>query len=139
MLACTRLVITTYQTLANYAVTFAQTPFEVAVFDEIQNLKNPSTLRSNAAKAVNAEFRIGLTGTPVENATRDIWAVMDQLFPGALGSLNDFRIAFVVPKRGKTTWRKRKFDDDIPCGPWIASLSLIIQYLDVVAWNRESR
>ena len=95
-----RLVITTYQTLANYAVTFAQTPFEVAVFDEIQNLKNPSTLRSNAAKAVNAEFRIGLTGTPVENATRDIWAVMDQLFPGALGSLNDFRIAFDVPKRG---------------------------------------
>lgn len=95
-----RLVITTYQTLANYAVTFAQTPFEVAVFDEIQNLKNPSTLRSNAAKAVNAEFRIGLTGTPVENATRDIWSVMDQLFPGALGSLNDFRIAFDVPKRG---------------------------------------
>lgn len=95
-----RLVITTYQTLANYAVTFAQTPFEVAVFDEIQNLKNPSTLRSNAAKAVNAEFRIGLTGTPVENSTRDIWAVMDQLFPGALGSLKDFRIAYDVPKQG---------------------------------------
>lgn len=95
-----RLVITTYQTLANYAVTFAQTPFEVAVFDEIQNLKNPSTLRSNAAKAVNADFRIGLTGTPVENATRDIWAIMDQLFPGALGALNDFRIAFDIPKQG---------------------------------------
>ncbi|GAA3874427.1 DEAD/DEAH box helicase [Celeribacter arenosi] len=95
-----RLVITTYQTLANYAVTFAETNFAVAVFDEIQNLKNPATLRSNAAKAVNADFRIGLTGTPVENATRDIWAVMDQLFAGALGSLNDFRIAFDVPKQG---------------------------------------
>jgi superfamily II DNA or RNA helicase len=95
-----RLVITTYQTLANYAVTFAETRFSVVVFDEIQNLKNPVTLRSNAAKAVNADLRIGLTGTPVENATRDIWAVMDQLFPGALGSLNEFRIAFDVPKRG---------------------------------------
>ena len=95
-----RLVITTYQTLANYAVTFAETRFSVAVFDEIQNLKNPATLRSNAAKAVNADFRIGLTGTPVENATRDIWAIMDQLFPGALGSLHDFRIAFDKPKQG---------------------------------------
>lgn len=96
-----RLVITTYQTLANFAVTFAETQFSVAVFDEIQNLKNPATLRSNAAKAVNADFRIGLTGTPVENATRDIWAVMDQLFPGALGSLHDFRIAFDAPKQEK--------------------------------------
>jgi superfamily II DNA or RNA helicase len=94
-----RLVITTYQTLANYAVTFAETRFSVAVFDEIQNLKNPATLRSNAAKAVNADFRIGLTGTPVENATRDIWAIMDQLFPGALGALHDFRIAFDAPKK----------------------------------------
>lgn len=93
-----RVAITTYQTLANYAVSFAENAFSVAVFDEIQNLKNPATLRANAAKAVNADFRIGLTGTPVENATRDIWAVMDQLFPGLLGSLADFRLAFDVPK-----------------------------------------
>ncbi|MCB1340554.1 MAG: DEAD/DEAH box helicase [Pseudooceanicola sp.] len=95
-----RLAITTYQTLANYAVTFAETAFAVVVFDEIQNLKNPVTLRSNAARAVHADFRIGLTGTPVENATRDIWAIMDQIFPGALGSLVDFRIAFDRPRRG---------------------------------------
>lgn len=94
------IAITTYQTLANYAVSFTETPFSVVVFDEIQNIKNPATLRANAAKAVNGEFRIGLTGTPVENATRDIWAVMDQLFPGALGSLGDFRVAFDVPKAG---------------------------------------
>lgn len=95
-----RLAITTYQTVANYAVTFAETRFAVAVFDEIQNLKNPVTLRSNAARAVHADFRIGLTGTPVENATRDIWALMDQIFPGALGSLVDFRVAFDRPRRG---------------------------------------
>ncbi len=76
-----RLAITTYQTLANYAVTFSETPFAAVVFDEIQNLKNPAAMRSEAAKAVRADFRIGLTGTPVENATREIWAVMDQLFP----------------------------------------------------------
>ncbi|WP_420419743.1 DEAD/DEAH box helicase [Pacificispira sp.] len=95
-----RIAITTYQTLANYAVSFSENPFSVAVFDEIQNVKNPTTLRANAAKAVNADFRIGLTGTPVENATRDLWAVIEQLFTGALGSLKDFRIAFDVPKAG---------------------------------------
>ena len=93
-----RIVITTYQTLANYAVSFHENAFSVVVFDEIQNVKNPATLRATAAKAVNADFRIGLTGTPVENATRDIWAVMEPLFSGALGSLGDFRTAFDRPK-----------------------------------------
>lgn len=41
-----------------------------------------------------------MTGTPVENATRDIWAIMDQLFPGALGSLADFRRTFDTPRAG---------------------------------------
>ncbi|WP_085586277.1 DEAD/DEAH box helicase [Thalassospira mesophila] len=95
-----RIAITTYQTLANYAVSFTENQFSVVVFDEIQNVKNPATLRAVAAKAVNADFRIGLTGTPVENATRDLWAVMDQLFPGALGALTDFRTTFDTPKAG---------------------------------------
>lgn len=96
-----KLMITTYQTLANYAVTFSTTSFAVAVFDEIQNLKNPVAMRSEAAKAVKADFRIGLTGTPVENATRDIWAIMDQLFPGALGALAEFRRVFDVPSEAR--------------------------------------
>jgi len=92
------LVIATYQTIANYAVSFSQTRFAVAVFDEIQNLKNPFAMRSEAARAVLADFRIGLTGTPVENATRDIWAIMDQLFPLALGPLAEFRRVFDEPR-----------------------------------------
>ncbi len=92
------LVIATYQTVANYAVSFSEAPFAVVVFDEIQNLKNPFAMRSEAAKAVLADFRIGLTGTPVENATRDIWAIMDQLFPLALGPLAEFRRVFDEPR-----------------------------------------
>ncbi len=96
-------VIATYQTVANYAVSFSQTRFAVAVFDEIQNLKNPFAMRSEAAKAVLADFRIGLTGTPVENATRDIWAIMDQLFPLALGPLAEFRRVFDEPREERMT------------------------------------
>lgn len=90
-------VITTYQTLANYAVSIAQLPFGVVVFDEMQFVKNPRTQRARAAKSVNAEFSIGLTGTPVENATRDIWAILDIISPGALGALSGFRRLFDKP------------------------------------------
>lgn len=90
-------VLTTYQTLTNYQHSLAKIPFAAAVFDEIQNIKNPGTLAANAARAMNADFRIGLTGTPIENATIDLWAVMDQLTPGALGSMADFRERFGTP------------------------------------------
>nr|WP_272211141.1 SNF2-related protein [Marinicella sp. W31]MDC2877026.1 SNF2-related protein [Marinicella sp. W31] len=92
-----KLAVTTYQTLANYAVSFAETRFAAIVYDEIQNLKNPATLRSTAARATHADFKIGLTGTPVENKTQDLWAIMDQLVPGALGSLVDFKDLYDTP------------------------------------------
>ena len=90
-------VLTTYTTLTSYQHSLASIPFSTAVFDEIQELKNPATMRSRAALAVNAEFRIGLTGTPIENSTTDLWSIMEQLNPGRLGSLRDFRSRFGKP------------------------------------------
>lgn len=84
-------ILTTYTTLVNYQHSLARVPLSAVVFDEIQNLKNPFALRSVAARALNADFRIGLTGTPIENSLIDLWAVMDQLAPGALGTLEEFR------------------------------------------------
>ena len=93
-------VLTTYTTLTNYQHSLAKIPFSTAVFDEIQNVKNPTTLRARAAMAVNADFRIGLTGTPIENSTVDLWAIMEQLTPGRLGSLKEFRERFGEPREG---------------------------------------
>jgi hypothetical protein len=90
-------LLTTYTTLTNYQHSFAKIRFSVIVFDEIQNLKNPFSLRSCAARALNGDFRIGLTGTPIENETADLWSVMDQLSPGSLDSLKNFREAFGQP------------------------------------------
>jgi hypothetical protein len=87
-------VLTTYTTLTNYQHSIAKIPFSTAVFDEIQNIKNPTTLSAKAAMAVNADFRIGLTGTPIENTTVDLWAIMEQITPGWFGSLSDFRGRF---------------------------------------------
>ena len=62
-------VLTTYTTLTNYQHSLGAIPFSTVVFDEIQTLKNPASLRAKAGLAVRADFHIGLTGTPIENAT----------------------------------------------------------------------
>jgi superfamily II DNA or RNA helicase len=92
-------ILTTYTTLTNYQHSLGRIRFCAAVFDEIQNLKNPESLRALAAFGVNADFRIGLTGTPIENSALDLWAIMDQLSPGALGSRREFRETYETPNR----------------------------------------
>ena len=83
-------LLTTYETLANYQHSFRQIDFSVVVFDEIQKIKNVRTLIALAARAIKADFRIGLTGTPIENHVADLWAIMDAVAPGRLGALRDY-------------------------------------------------
>ncbi|MXU65916.1 DEAD/DEAH box helicase [Oceanomicrobium pacificus] len=89
--------LTTYTTLANYQHSLGRVPFSAMVMDEIQNIKNRTTLASRAVEAMNADFRIGLTGTPIENAAIDLWTIMDRIAPGCLGSGTDFRERYATP------------------------------------------
>lgn len=90
-------LLTTYTTLTNYQHSLARIRFSALVFDEIQALKNPDSLRAHAARSLNADFRIGLTGTPIENSSVDLWALTDQLAPGSLDSLKEFRQRYGTP------------------------------------------
>jgi SNF2 family DNA or RNA helicase len=90
-------VLTTYTTLANYQHSLGTIPFSAVVFDEIQAAKNQDTIRSKSVAAVNADFRIGLTGTPIENSTLDLWTIMDRLASGALGTAKDFSERYGTP------------------------------------------
>jgi len=92
-------LLTTYTSLTDYQHSLASIPFSAVVFDEIQALKNPASLRAVAARGLNADFRIGLTGTPIENSLLDLWAIMDQLAAGALGSLKEFREIYEEPQQ----------------------------------------
>ena len=83
-------VLTTYETLTNYQHSFREIPFAVVVFDEIQKIKNTATLMALAARGIRADFRIGLTGTPIENYVGDLWSVMDAVVPGRLDTLKQF-------------------------------------------------
>ena len=90
-------ILTTYTTLTNYQHSLGAIPFSVMVCDEMQAVKNENTLRAKAVKAMNVDFRIGLTGTPIENTTIDLWTIMDLLAPGSLGSGTDFQKKYAKP------------------------------------------
>ena len=87
-------ILTTYETLANYHISFAGIRYPLVVFDEIQKLKTPTTINTHAAKTLNIDFVVGLTGTPVENNLSELWSIMDRLHPGLLKDLRNFTAAF---------------------------------------------
>lgn len=92
-----RLVLTTYQTLRDYQFSLCHVDWGIVVFDEAQNIKNPNTLQSRAAKALKADFKLLATGTPVENSLGDFWCLMDTAQPGILGNWEVFRETWISP------------------------------------------
>ena len=89
------LIITTYGLLLEHDQFFDQYKWKTVIFDEAQNLKNISTKRTTAARSLQAQFKICLTGTPMENHYGEFYSLMDILVPGSLGRLEDFRRQFV--------------------------------------------
>jgi SNF2 family DNA or RNA helicase len=90
-------LLTTYGMVSRDLPLLAEMDFGRLVFDEAQQLKNPYTAQSKAAAALRGERRIALTGTPVENRLSELWALMQLLNPGLLGSLRQFRDQFALP------------------------------------------
>lgn len=91
------LVLTTYETLNNYQISFTAINFAAVVFDEMQKVKNPASQITNAVNGIKADFWLGMTGTPVENRLADLWCITDILQPGWLGSVKHFSQKFEKP------------------------------------------
>ena len=95
-------LIVSYGLLVRDADALAATPFGTLVIDEAQALKNATTRRARAARRLDAKFRIALSGTPFENHLGELWSVFAAIFPGLLGSWEQFRERFAQPvERGK--------------------------------------
>ena len=67
------------------------------ILDEAQNIKNPETKQARAARSLRCDYRVALTGTPVENNVGDLWSVMEFLNPGFLGTQQNFKQRFFLP------------------------------------------
>ena len=90
-------VICSYAVATGEIDLLAEARFTTAVFDEAHALKNAGTKRSRAARRIQADFRLGLTGTPVENRTAELWSLFSVLVPGLLGSRERFGERFAGP------------------------------------------
>ncbi|MEO8704626.1 MAG: DEAD/DEAH box helicase [Kofleriaceae bacterium] len=90
-------LIASYGLLVNDIDQLAATKFATLVIDEAQALKNPTTQRAKAARRLVADFRLALSGTPFENHLGELWSLFAIVFPGLLGSWEQFRDRFAVP------------------------------------------
>ena len=83
------LVITSYGSLLRLPL-LADIPWQLAILDEAQAIRNAATKQTRAVKQLKAQSRIALTGTPIENRLSDLWSIFDFLNPGLLGSATQF-------------------------------------------------
>ena len=90
-------IITTYGTLRSDIKFMLETNFDYIVLDESQAIKNPQSKVTKAACLLNAKNRLCMSGTPLQNNTFDIYAQMNFLNPGMLGSVEYFRNEFATP------------------------------------------
>jgi superfamily II DNA or RNA helicase len=81
----------------NVAEMLAKVQWQTIVLDEAQAIKNFATKRSKAAMALQSEFKILTTGTPIENHLGELWNLFRFINPGLLGSLDHFNVNFANP------------------------------------------
>lgn len=84
------LLITTYGMAARIEV-FRKMHFRCLIIDEAQAIKNPGTKQTGAVKAIPAEMRIAMTGTPIENDLTNLWSLFDFLNSGLMGTAAEFK------------------------------------------------
>jgi SNF2 family DNA or RNA helicase len=91
------LVVSSYALLQRDQELLSSVRWAGVILDEAQNIKNPQTKQAQAARSLEADYRIALTGTPVENHVGDLWSIGQFLNPGLLGSQTEFRREFFIP------------------------------------------
>ncbi len=85
------LIVTTYGTLRRDILQLKDIRFDYAILDEAQAIKNANAQSAKAVRLIDAEHRLAMTGTPVENHLGELWSLFEFLNPGMLGQSKAFR------------------------------------------------
>lgn len=93
-------IITTYQLVVRDLEVLKKRSWALLLLDEASYIRNPDTDASKAIRSLSCDARLALTGTPVENSTRDLWAIYQFALPGYLGSRDNFKERFEQPIQG---------------------------------------
>lgn len=90
-------IITSYGVARSDRERLKRCSFEVIIFDEVQMAKNRASLTWISLAALKSRFRLGLTGTPIENNLKELKSLFDLVLPGFFASSHRFREQFIVP------------------------------------------
>ncbi|MBI5548362.1 MAG: DEAD/DEAH box helicase [Deltaproteobacteria bacterium] len=100
-------LISSYGLVLRHAEQLKAQRFATLVVDEAQAIKNPATRRARAVRDLSSDWRVALTGTPIENHLGELWSLFRVLTPGLLGSWDQFRERFAGPiERAKDDKRR---------------------------------
>ncbi|KKN05556.1 hypothetical protein LCGC14_1086170 [marine sediment metagenome] len=92
-----RIYLTSYGTIRN-DINFLETiNFSGIIIDESQNMKNYASKQTKAINKLKSQYRICLSGTPIENRLLELWSLFNFLNPGLLGSKREFQEKFILP------------------------------------------
>ena len=97
------IILTNYETVRSGQFNICAVDYAAVILDEAQKIKTPGTYVTCAAKALKADFKIAMTGTPVENTYLDLWCIMDFAIPGLLGNSKEFKAAYQNPLKEEGT------------------------------------
>ncbi len=100
------LIVTNYALLRRDLEALQKFEFRAVILDEAQFIKNPSAQVSQSVKQLRAEFRLALTGTPLENRLLDLWSIVDFVQPGYLGTQQQFHDVY-EPTGPDVEWTQR--------------------------------
>lgn len=91
------ILLTSYDLLKRDLQEYEACRFRCQIIDEAQYIKNHNTQAAKAVKEIQADFKLALTGTPVENRLSELWSIFDYLMPGFLYSYSRFRDELETP------------------------------------------
>ena len=102
-------IITTFAVLRIDIEEIKKKSWGMLIIDEAQNIKNPDTSQTLAVKSLKAEYKVAMTGTPVENRLTELWSIFDFINKGYLGTIREFQKRYAVPiEKFKQTNRAEK-------------------------------
>ena len=105
------LIVTSFGLMRRDIDTLKEVEFDYAVLDEAQAIKNPASQSAKAARLLQADHRLALTGTPVENHLGDLWSIFEFLNPGMLGASARFSDLVKAASSNATAQRLADGDD----------------------------
>jgi non-specific serine/threonine protein kinase len=95
--AASDVVVTSYDVATRDVELLSDVGWDRLLLDEAQDAKNPRTKRHRALRRIPRRRTLALTGTPIENRLGELWAIMDLVNPGLLGSREAFERSLARP------------------------------------------